>query len=115
MSTNAQRVKFENVRSLAYTSITTSLVAVGTPFDNPVRLICIDNFTDASLFVSFDGINDHTVVAAISGRVFDYATNRVGPEDRLEQPVNVQVFVRRQAGAPTNGSVYVTTMYASSN
>jgi len=115
MAANAQRVKFETIRSIAYTAITTSLVAIGEPFDNPIRLICIDNFTNASIFISFDGINDHTVVAAISGRVFDYATNRVGPEDRLEQPVNVQVFVRRQAGAPTSGSVYVTTMYAASN
>jgi hypothetical protein len=113
MASNAQRVKFENIRSLAFGSITTSYVAVGDQVDNPVRMIAIDNLSNANLLVSFDGVNDHTVVPAISGRVFDYASNRVGPEDRLEQPVNTQVYVKREGGAPSSGSVYVTVMFAS--
>lgn len=115
MSLAAQRLRYDTLRSLAFGSITTSYVAVGSAFTHAVRVINIDNLTDANLLVSFDGTNNHTVVPAGAGKIFDYATNRVGPVDQLEQSVGTTVYVKREGGAPTGGTVYVTVLYASNN
>lgn len=110
---NAQRVAFEPLRSLAFGSVAASYTAVGGLYDNPARLIKIDNSTDANVLISFNGVDDHIFVPAISAVLFDYASDRVGPEDRLEQPVNTQIYVKRESGAPSSGNVYVSLMFAS--
>lgn len=115
MSLSAQRLRYDTLRSIAFGSITTSYVAVGAAFTHAVRVLNIDNLTDANILISFDGTTNHTIVPAGAGKVFDYATNRVGPVDQLEQPVGTLVYVKRESGAPTGGNVYVTVLYASNN
>lgn len=115
MSTNAQRVKFENLRSLAFGSISGTFAEVGPIFANPARLLKIDNSTDANVIISFDGVNNHVFIPAISSVLFDYASDRVGPEDRLEQPVGTPVYVKQESGAPTSGHIYVSLLFAASN
>jgi hypothetical protein len=112
MSLRGQRIRYEPLRSLAFGSISGTYAAVGTPFDNAVRLLMIDNLTDANLTISFDGINDHLIIASSSGRVIDYATNRVGPVDQLEQAEGTILYVK---GDPSVGSIYVAVVYAASN
>jgi hypothetical protein len=115
MSLNGQRARFDTLRSLAFGSISGAYAAVGTAFGQAVRILKIDNLTDANMIFSFDGINNHTVVPAQSGCVFDFATNKVGPVDQLEQPIGTRVYVKEELGAPSAGNVYVTIVYASSN
>lgn len=115
MPLDAQRLRYDTLRSLAFGSITTSYVAVGSAFTHPVRVLNVDNLTDANLLVSFDGTTNHTVIPSGSGKIFDYATNRVGPVDQLEQSVGTVIYVKRESGAPTGGNVYVTVLYASTN
>lgn len=112
MSLNGQRVTFEPLRSLAFGSISGAYAAIGTGFNNAARLILIDNLTNANVTISFDGINDHMVVAAMSGRVLDYGSNRVGQVNQLEQSEGTVVYVK---GAPGSGSVYVSVIYASTH
>lgn len=112
MSSNAQIVRFEPLRSLAFGSISGTYAAIGSATTDACRLIGIDNLTNATVTISFDGVNDHTVLAATSGKVFDLATNRVDPTGYLALPSNTTVYVK---GSPGSGSVYVTIMYASTN
>lgn len=108
-----QRVRYETLRSLAYTSISGTYAGVGTAFANPVRLIKVNNTTDANLIISFDGVNAHDFVFAQSAYVFDYASNKEGPVDKLEQSVGDRVYVKEESGSPSKGNVYVTVVYAS--
>ena|ERR1700685_870883 len=112
MSLRGQRIRYEPLRSLAFGDISGTYAAVGDPFGNAVRMIMIDNLTDANITISFDGINDHLIIASSSGRVLDYATNRVGPVDQLEQSEGTIVYVK---GDPSVGSIYVSVVYAAYN
>lgn len=114
-SATAQRIRYETLRSLAFGSIGAGYTGVGASFANPVRLIMIDNLTDKNLIVSFDGITNHTVVASMSGKVLDYASNRMAPADHLEQAVGDRVYVKAESALPTSGSVYVSVIYASAS
>ena len=111
-SATAQRIKFEELRSLAFGSITGPYVGVGAPFANPVRLLKVTNLTDADLVISFNGITDQDIVSAHGGFVYDYASNKMDPANHLEQPVGDRIYVRVLTTLPTDGGVFVTVIYA---
>lgn len=115
MSLHGQRIRFEPLRSIAFGAVSGAYALVGTPFSNAVRCIIIDNFMNANIIVSFDGVNDHLVVFSSSSKIIDYASNRVGPVDQLEQAVGTQVYVKQESGAPSSGNVYVSVIYAAPN
>lgn len=110
---SAQIVRFETLRSIAFGAISGTYAAVGTAFVHSARVIAIDNTSDADLFLSFDGINNHLIVISHSGKIIDFSSNRTEPVGVLEIPANTIVYVKQTSGAPTLGSVYVTSMYAS--
>lgn len=112
---SSQRVAYEPLRSLDYVDISADYAAVGTPFANPVRSLLVDNGTDANMIVSFDGTTDHMFVAANSGRVLDYCSNRNSMGGNLEQSAGVQVYVRQESASPSSGIFYATVIYASQN
>lgn len=114
-SATAQKIRYEALRSLAFGSITGTYAGVGASFANPVRMIMIDNLTNQNILVSFDGITDHTVVASTSGKVLDYASNRMAPADHLEQAVGERVYVKAVSVLPASGSVYVSVIYAAAS
>lgn len=110
-SSNAVLIKYEELRSLAFGSISGAYAGVGSPFANPVRMICLDNLTDEDLVVSFNGTTNHTPVPARSGRVLDYCSNTSMQSGVAEQQVGTRVYVKAIGGAPTSGSFYVTVIY----
>lgn len=106
------RAELESLRSLAFGSISGSYAAVGTPFDYPSRLICFTNNTDGDMFFSRDGVTDELFVAAGSFKLFDVSTNhRPVNEDDLVFRKGTQWYVK-QSTAPSEGSVYIETLYA---
>lgn len=113
MSIRGQRIRFEELRSLAFGDISGSYAAVGDPLGNAARMIIITNQTNADMIISFDGVNDHLFVISSSAIVFDFASNRVAPVDQLEMPLGTTVWVKEASGAPSSGSVYVAVVYAS--
>jgi len=116
MISSAQRIGYENLRSLAFGSISSSYAGVGVSFVHPVRMIKVTNLTDINLIISFDGTNDKDIIPSMSAQVYDYATNRIGPVDALEQPAGQRVYVKQETvTAATSGNVYVTVIYASAN
>jgi hypothetical protein len=110
---NAQIVRFEALRSLAFGSISGTYAAIGSALTHACRMIGIDNLTDVNVTISFNGSTDHTVIPPGSGKIFDFSTNRAEPVGFLELPSNTTVYAKQTSGAPSSGSVYVTVMYAS--
>lgn len=110
-----QRIRYENLRSLGFGSIGAGYTGVGTSFANPVRILKVNNLTNANMIISFDGVNDMDVVAANAAYVFDYASNKEMPIGKLDQSTGDRLYVRQESSAPTSGNVYVTVVYASPN
>lgn len=99
----------EPVRYLAYTSIGSSYMGIGTQILNPIRILRIQNLTDAILIFSFDGVNDHEVLAANSFLLLDITANKAaGNGYFLAEGTRIYV---KELGTPTEGSVYVTVYY----
>ena len=104
---------FEPLRSIAYSSITSSYVGVGTSFVNPIRMFTLVNTSDASILVSFNGIDDQIVVPGEVARVFDICANKSDQAGYLEQGIGTRVYVKWETGTGISGKFYVEVMYAS--
>src|SRR5216684_1544781 len=99
----------DTLRSSAFGAIGIGYTAIGTVFLHPMRIVSIKNLTNANLLFSFDGVNDHEVVPAEAGIVWDFCTNRVSTAGAFIS-VGTTIYVK-QSGAPTVGSVYVSCFY----
>ena len=113
MGSQAVRLQFEPVRSLAYGSIGAGYMGVGTSLANPARQIFVQNLTDVTLMFSFDGVNDHFPLPSSGFLLLDITTNKtqsqgfyIAEGDRL--------YVK-EVGTPTLGAVYFSVMYGSDN
>lgn len=112
---NAIRVRFEPLRSLAFGSISGTYAAIGTALANASHLIKVDNLSDVTLTISFDGVNDHFIIPTQAGTILDLSSDRVDPAGKLFLSAGTIVYVKQTATGPSTGSVYVSTMYASIN
>lgn len=101
----------EDARSLAFGSIGVSYMGIGTAFENPIRLLLIQNMTDESLMFSFDGINDHVPLPRDGYILLDVTANK-STEAGMYFAEGTRIYVK-QIGAPTTGSAYVTVFYGS--
>ena len=111
--TSAVRVRYETLRSILYSSISSSYTAIGTPFANPVRILKVTNLTDKPILVSLNGIDDHDIVPANGFFLYDYASNKSDAAGLLEQPQDDRIYVKAASALPTTGNLYVTVVYAS--
>lgn len=108
---HAIRAEYEPIRSLGFASITANYMGIGTEFDNPARIIRVQNLTDALLWISTDGINDHEILAPNSFLLIDVNTNK-SREHGYYFPEGTRFYVKQNA-VPTEGSVYVSVIYGS--
>jgi hypothetical protein len=100
---------FETLRSLAYTSISGTYAAVGTPLVNPSHGFRLINNTDGDMFFSIDGTNNHFFVPASSFVLYDISTNK-----DVDTPFYLGAltqFYVKQSSSPSKNSVYIETMY----
>lgn len=108
MST-AIRVAAETVKTLNFAAIGAAYMGIGTAFSNPIRLLFVQNLTDAALMFSLDGINDHFPLPALGYMILDVTTNK-----SLKQGWFIaegqRVYVKNLA-VPTSGDVYVSAFY----
>lgn len=111
MSDLAKRAKFETLRSIAFGSISGTYTAIGSALTNPARLIKITNLTDADMLISIDGINNHDVIPSLGFSLYDLASNRTNLSGSLDFQIGERFYVK-QISAPTEGSVYLTVLYA---
>lgn len=105
----AKRLAVEPVRELAFGSIVANYTGVGTVIDNPVRILRIQNLTDALLWFSYDGVNNHEALASTSFLLLDITSNKT-TEQGFYIAEGTRIYVKRNA-TPTSGSVYVTVYY----
>ncbi len=103
------RIVPDTLRSRGFAGIGAAYLAIGSVFAHPMRLINIQNLTDAILLFSFDGVNDHVIIPNESGIIYDFCTNRVGMAGAMISN-GTTIFVK-QSGVPTSGSVYVSCFY----
>lgn len=102
----------ETVRTLAFGSVGAAYAGIGTAMTKPVRIFLIQNLTDAGVMVSFDGIDDHFPMPALGFLLLDVTANKTIHQGFFFAE-GQRVYVKRLVGAPTSGSVYLTTFYGS--
>jgi len=101
----------EPARSLGFASITNTYMGIGSEIDSPVRILRIQNLTDAILWFSYDGINDHEALAANSFLLLDITANK-SREQGYYLSEGTRIYVKR-LDIPTSGAVYVTVYFGS--
>jgi len=109
-NSRAIRLFPDPVRSLAFGAIVANYTGVGTAFSDPVRILRIQNLTDALLWISFDGVNNHEAMASNSFLLLDVTANKAR-EDGCYLPDGTRIYAKRNE-TPTSGDVYVTAYTA---
>ena len=116
-------ITFEPLRSLTAVgpNITTAFqvlsITIGpttfTTFTHPIRGLSVVNGTNQLIIISYDGVTDHDVLPAGSGRVWDFTANSNIQTDAPFFPIGNGVYARYPAGGtqPTTGSVYAIAFY----
>lgn len=106
-----RKVEFEAVREVAFGGVGAAYAALGAILSANARQIKISNATDAEIYISFDGVTDHLRIVGNSFDLWDFTTNKVR-DDGFFLANRTQIFQRRVAGAPTSGSLWVSTVIA---
>lgn len=109
----ALRAYFDDMRSIAYTSISGSYAAIGSAFTVAARIICITNLTDKAMIVSDDSsvAAGKLIIPAGGNKLFDITSNMNPNKDGgFEFPIGMTLYVK-QVSAPGSGSVYVEAIY----
>lgn len=105
------RLRPETLRSLAFGSISASYATLGTPLENDARVVKFTNTSDADVFISWDGTNNHEILPANSFVLIDIAANK-----QLSSICYItaytQFYVKQVSGAPTIGAVYLSVYWA---
>ena len=105
---SSQVVRVDGLRSLSYSSISSSYAPIGTGFGHPMRLFKIVNNTNADLTISFDGVNYNDFVPTGSFTLYDCTTNKNNATSTFVFQNGTQVYAK---GSPTSGSVYVVVIF----
>lgn len=105
------RVRFEEIRELAFGGIGANYAAVGGSTGDHTRLVAMYNTTDTDVYVSLNGVTNQLRIASGSGKVYDLTTNKVR-DDGLFIDQGTIFYVKRAAGAPSTGRVWFEVMYA---
>lgn len=106
----ASRLAPVPLETVAGTALTTSYQVIGAAMSNPIRILQINNLSNQSLVISWDGTNDHMAIGASQLMQLDVSANKE-TSNMLEIPQGTQFFVRSPGGAGT-GSVYLAAYYA---
>jgi len=98
---------FDELRSLAFGSISGTYAAVGTATSVLTRAICFTNDTQGSMIFTNDTSEDKIFVKAGSFKLFDVQSNMNAQfDDKYVFPIGTQWYVK-QLAAPVSGSVYI--------
>ncbi len=103
----------ETLRTAAFGSITGSLAALGSPYAHPVRVYIFTNGTDATIYVSWNGVNNMFAILAGNSLTLDIVTNK-SVDDGLYLEEGKSTYIA-YATAPTTGSVYLSVVYGTSD
>jgi hypothetical protein len=102
-------VRFDAVRSVAESSITTSYIPLGSPLGHAMRVLHFINDTDGDMMISFDGVTDNVPVLADSFSLYDLTSDQDSNESFRYQN-GTQIYIR-YISAPTTGTFYLVAIY----
>lgn len=103
------KVAFEAVREVAFGAIGVAYSALGAITSDYVRILALNNGTDAAVYISFDGVTDHLRVSPNSFKLLDFTTNTVH-DNGYFLPLRTQIYIKRVSGAPTLGDFWAETV-----
>ena len=107
----ASRAFFDEIRSLAFGSISGAYAAVGGATTILPRAVCITNDTQGSMMFSDDGSTDKIFVKAGSFKLWDISSNMNAQfDDKFVLPEQM-TFYCKQLAAPVSGSVYIEYLF----
>ena len=105
----SQIATFDQLRIVAFGSITGSYAALGVPFAHMVRVVILTNSTDKDVKISIDGVNDYLYLTAGTFKLLDISTNRE-TACNFYLPIGTQFYVK-YVSAPGSGNVFIETVY----
>ena len=106
----ALRLFPETVRTTAFGAIGAGYTAIGTTFDHPIRVLFVQNLTDKTLMFSFNGVDDHFPLPAMSFLLIDVTANSSVSQGFYIQE-GQRIYVKDLGAAPASGAVYVSVFY----
>ena len=108
------RLLAEEVRTLGFASIAGAGVytGIGTTIEHPARMIMVQNYTDATLMFSINGVTDHFPLIQYSHMILDITSNKTRESGFFLS--EGQRFYVTQVDVPTVGSVYLSVFYGKS-
>lgn len=108
--------RYDPLRLVAGSSITTSYTVFGIPLGHAMRIIHLINDTNALIYISFDGIEDHVpLVASQSFALYDLTSDQDNNESFRYQ-TGTQIYLKYVGSAPTavtgtSNTVYLISVY----
>lgn len=102
MSSFARKAKWEEMRELVFSSISTSYLGIGTPLTQPIKKLFLHNYTDALLIFSINGLGDY--MPLLPGQVASVDMDEVIQEECT------RFYVRHRTDVPTEGSAFVSSI-----
>jgi len=106
----AIRARWEPIRTLAFGVINGVYSSLGTPLSHPARLLIFQNSTDADMYVSFNGIDDHLELMPYGYLIIDLSSNKTVPQG-FYQAEGDQIYIKDQGVAATSGKVSMSVVY----
>ena len=106
------RILPETLRALAYTSLSSTYMGIGTALNNPARILKFTNTTDVLVTLSWDGVNDHSILPSNSFLLIDVTSNKADTSGGLYVSEGTR-FYAKTAGSPSEGDVYLESYYSS--
>lgn len=108
----AIKALFEPIRRKQFGDIGAAYTAVGNSFENPIRILILQNLTDVMLTFSDDSIDDKIDLASGQSIILDLSANKTIHQGFFI-PNNGSLYVKRYSAAPTQGFVSLSVVYAS--
>ncbi|MCE5319435.1 MAG: hypothetical protein LLG04_18975 [Parachlamydia sp.] len=106
------RLRWEELRSLAFGGIGAAFAVIGGPTLHHTRMLQFFNSTDKEVLISDDGITTEISLPSNTGLIIDCTANKVR-DDGLFVHRETQFWVKQgSAGAPGSGKVTLSVMYA---
>lgn len=107
------KVSVEPVREVAFGGISGTYAVVGTAISIRARIVNIHNATDAQIYVSLDGVNNHFRLAVAETKELNLTNNEVD-EAGFFIGKGTQFWVK-QVTAPGAGAMWIEVIGAAAN
>lgn len=108
----AIRILPETIRTVAYSAFVGGYQPIGNALEFPSRVIKFYNGTDADVYLSWDGVNNHEILPSKAFVLLDICSNKItdtGLGFFIAQ--NTQFWAIPTAAVPTVGNIYLSTYY----